>query len=104
LIHELSLSPQEINRKFKGSPVKRAKRRGYLRNVAVALGNAQDAQAVPALVLALKDVEPLVRGHSAWAIGRIGGPVARKTLEQAYHSESDADVREEIRAALDGFK
>jgi epoxyqueuosine reductase len=104
LIHELSLSPQEFNRKFKGSPVKRAKRRGYLRNVAVALGNAGDAQAVPALVLALKDVESLVRGHAAWALGRIGGPVARKTLEQAYHSESDADVREEIRAALDGFK
>lgn len=104
LIHELSLSPQEFNRKFKGSPVKRAKRRGYLRNVAVALGNARDTQAVPALIQVLKDGEPLVRGHAAWALGRIGGPVAHKTLEQAYHSESDPGVLEEIRTALDGFK
>jgi epoxyqueuosine reductase len=35
LIAELSLTPEQFNRKFKGSPVKRAKRRGYLRNVAV---------------------------------------------------------------------
>ena len=40
LIAELSLTPQEFNRKFKDSPVKRAKRKGYLRNVAVALGNS----------------------------------------------------------------
>jgi len=104
LMRELPLSPQEFNRKFKGSPVKRAKRRGYLRNVAVALGNSGDARAVPALVQALEDVEPLVRGHAAWALGQIGGPVARKTLEQVYRSESDPDVLEEIQAALEALK
>jgi epoxyqueuosine reductase len=49
LRRELLLTPQEFNRKFHHSPVLRAKRRGYLRNVAVALGNLQDSSAVPAL-------------------------------------------------------
>ena len=38
---ELALSPQELNRKFKGSPIKRTKRHEYLRNIAVALGNTK---------------------------------------------------------------
>jgi len=64
LIAELALSPQEFNRKFKGSPIKRAKRRGYLRNVAVALGNSKTNSGIPQLINSLnEDHEPLVRGH-----------------------------------------
>ena len=48
LIEELALTPETFNTKFRRSPVKRAKRRGYLRNVAVALGNAHSPAAVPA--------------------------------------------------------
>ena len=73
LTEELALTPDDFNIKFKGSPVKRAKRRGYLRNVAVALGNSGDPEAVPALEQALlHDPEPQVRQHAAWALGRIG--------------------------------
>jgi epoxyqueuosine reductase len=71
LIEELSLSPQEFNKKFKNNPVKRAKRRGYLRNVAVALGNDGDSEAIPALERALEDIEPLVRTHAEWALQEI---------------------------------
>jgi epoxyqueuosine reductase len=71
LITELSLSPRKFNNKFKNNPVKRAKRRGYLRNVAVALGNAGDAAAIPALENALDDIEPLVRDHARWALNEI---------------------------------
>jgi epoxyqueuosine reductase len=71
LITELSLTPQEFNKKFKNNPVKRAKRRGYLRNVAVALGNAGDPAAIPALEKALNDIEPLVREHAQWALKKI---------------------------------
>jgi epoxyqueuosine reductase len=71
LIRELELTPKDFNRKFKGSPIQRAKRRGYLRNVAVALGNTGNAADVPALEMAMKDGEPLVREHAAWAIERI---------------------------------
>ena len=71
LTEELALSPQDFNRRFKGSPVKRAKRRGYLRNIAVALGNSGSLHALPVLQNALKDKEPMVREHAKWAIERI---------------------------------
>ncbi|MFZ5912140.1 MAG: tRNA epoxyqueuosine(34) reductase QueG [Chloroflexota bacterium] len=71
LISALSLSPTDFNRTFEDSPVKRAKRRGYLRNVAVALGNVGGPEAVPALRSALDDPEPLVREHAAWALTQI---------------------------------
>jgi len=103
LAAELTLSPQAFNRKFKGSPVKRAKRRGYLRNVAVAAGNSRDARTVPALAQALHDPEPLVRGHAAWALARIGTAAARAALESALTRETDPDVLAELRAALDAI-
>jgi epoxyqueuosine reductase len=73
LIHELELTPKEFNRKFKNSPIERARRRGYLRNVAVALGNESNPDDIPALEKALKDEEPMVREHAAWAIARLSG-------------------------------
>ncbi len=98
---ELLLSAEDFNRKFKGSPIKRAKRRGYLRNIAVALGNMGGAAAVPALARVIRDEpEPLVRGHAAWALGNIGGAVARQALQGAARDEPDPYVREEIAAAL----
>ncbi len=99
---ELRLTPQEFNRKFKRSPVRRAKRRGYLRNAAVALGNLQDPAAVPDLGFSmLSEPEPLVRAHVAWALGQIGGAAARAVLEKALHSEPDGTVLGEIRSALE---
>ena len=71
LITELALTPKEFNRKFKENPVLRSKRRGYLRNVAVALGNAGDPAALPVLERALHDIEPLVREHAVWALDQI---------------------------------
>lgn len=71
LIREMELTPQEFKRKFNHSPVQRAKRRGYLRNVVVALGNSGDPAAVPALQKALRDAEPLVREHARWALEQI---------------------------------
>jgi epoxyqueuosine reductase len=73
LAQELALTPEEFNRKFRNSPVKRAKRRGYLRNVAVAAGNARDAACLPALDKAQSDSEPLAREHVEWAIKQISG-------------------------------
>jgi epoxyqueuosine reductase len=71
LTDELVISTQEFNQRFKRSPVKRTKRRGYLRNVAVALGNTGDMHALPVLNQALEDPEPLVHEHAKWAIEKI---------------------------------
>ena len=71
LIEDLTLSPQEFNQRFKQTPIKRAKRRGYLRNVAVALGNTGNLHALPVLNQALEDPEPMVREHANWALAEI---------------------------------
>jgi epoxyqueuosine reductase len=105
----MSLSQEEFSRRFKGSPVKRAKRRGLLRNVAVALGNWGSPEAVPVLSKALSDDEPLIRGHAAWALGRIasGGDVPPdvtsaigESLVARLFVEEDEAVREELGLAL----
>jgi epoxyqueuosine reductase len=101
LIAEISLSTQEFNRKFKGSPMKRTKRRGYLRNISVALGNSRHISAAASLVKLLADEpEPLVRGHTAWALGKIQGDLAQEALEKAAAAEEDPYVLGEINAAL----
>ena len=71
LTDDLSLTPQAFNQRFKRTPVTRAKRRGYLRNVAVALGNTGDMHALPVLQNTLNDEEPMVRTHAGWAIEKI---------------------------------
>ncbi len=57
---------------FAGTPVARLKRRGFLRNVCVVLGNTGDASALPALQRACGDADSLVREHAAWAVEQIG--------------------------------
>lgn len=101
LVPLLSLDDEEFRERFRGSPIKRAKRRGLLRNVCVALGNIGDPVAIPALGRALRDHEPLVRGHAAWALGAIGGDEAQALLERALIDEPDQTVRTELRYAMD---
>ena len=100
-LHELmGMSTQSWLNFSTKSPVRRAKRRGFLRNVAVALGNSADPEAVPALCEALSDEEALVRGHAVWALGQIGGPEASTALLAHKSVESDEWVLREIEAAL----
>jgi epoxyqueuosine reductase len=100
LIELMGMDQAEFSRRFKGSPVKRTKRRGLLRNVAVALGNWGSPEAVPVLGQALWDPEPLVRGHAAWALGRISSEGAVQALRGRSEVEEDAWVREELLLAL----
>jgi epoxyqueuosine reductase len=88
---EGSLSPQltelmymtdeQFRERFRGSPIKRIKRRRLLRNVAVALGNSRDHAALPALQHGLNDPEPLIREHAAWAIAQITESPATASTE-----------------------
>lgn len=100
LLSLVGMTQQEFSRRFKGSPIKRAKRRGFLRNILVAIGNWRSQRAVPALKDALADDESLVRSHAAWALGRIGGETARQVLQTRLTIETEQDVITEIQDAL----
>ena len=80
--------------------MRRAGFAGFKRNLAVALGNWGSAEAVPELVAALGDPEPLVRAHAAWALGRIGTEEGRRALAARLAVESDDCTREELETAL----
>ena len=72
------------------------------RNAVIALGNSGDAGAVPALARVLKnDSRPLLRLHSAWALGQLGGPRARRILELQLHREPEPAVARELRLAME---
>ena len=111
LVELMGLSEEEFSSAFSGSPVKRAKRRGFLRNVAVALGNWGSREALPVLAMALDDEEPLIRGHAAWALGevlaRLGIPgdagfMVAEALLARLEVEEDPGVLEELELALKG--
>jgi len=100
LLDLIQLDEAGFRRRFRRSPIYRLKRAGFLRNVAVAIGNWGDASAVPLLVPRLQDEAVLIRGHVAWALGRIGGAAAGRALREQMIRETDSWVRGEIIAAL----
>jgi epoxyqueuosine reductase len=71
LLELLGMDDGAFRGAFRGTPFERAKRRGLLRNVAVALGNTGDHRALGALERAAVDSEPLIAEHARWAIDRI---------------------------------
>ena len=96
----LTLDDEAFRVRFRRSAVWRTRRSGLLRNVCIALGNVADRRSVPALLRVLLDDETLIRGHAAWALGRLGGPEAREGLALALRREADAWVRDECGLAL----
>jgi epoxyqueuosine reductase len=88
----LAMDDDAFRAAFKGSPMKRAKRRGLARNAAVVLGNIGTADDAPALARTLTDPDPIVRDHAAWALERIGTrtPPAARAVPQA----ATADARD----------
>jgi epoxyqueuosine reductase len=94
LVELVQMDDETFRERFRKSPIKRTKRRGLLRNAAVALGNSGDRRAVPALIRALQDLEPLVREHAAWALGRLGGEEAVIALKERQSIETEPPVRE----------
>ena len=96
LIELMRLDDEGFRNRFRKSPVKRIKRRGLLRNVAVALGNSGNAEAIPALTEALEDSEALIRAHSVWALAELLGGKALAVFADKLGEEKDEMVLEEI--------
>lgn len=93
----------EFNAMFRNSPIKRAKRSGFLRNVAIALGNSKSSQAIAPLSKLLNDREPLIRQHSAWALGQIKKPEVLAILKSHLISENNPTVKKEIEESITNF-
>ena len=100
LLGLFALDAADFRSRYRTSPVLRAKRRGLLRNAAVALGNWGDRAAIATLSRALGDDEPLVRGHAAWALGQMNDLEARQVLAGVITAETDSWVTREIRLGL----
>jgi epoxyqueuosine reductase len=78
----LALNESEFRNLFRNSPIKRIKRRGFLRNVCVALGNVGTSDDLPALERAALDAEPLIAEHARWAIHQIEQRSLRATARR----------------------
>lgn len=100
LVTLLSLDEAKFRRRFRHAPLVRPKRAGILRNAAIALGNQADQATLPALIRALDDTDPLVRGACAWALGRYCDASARKALERRLSVEDCSEVQAEIQKSL----
>lgn len=94
------LTDDEFRAAYRKTPLWRTRRRGVLRNAAIVLGNRGDATFVDVLVKGLSDSESIVRGASAWALGRIATAPAIAALRIRRESENDDEVIAEIDAAL----
>lgn len=94
------LEEEGFRRRFRKTPLFRPHRAGLLRNAAIVLGNQRAEAAVPALAAGLNDVDPVVRGACAWALGQIASEPASQLLRSRKSRESDVHVLNEIDAAL----
>ncbi|MCX6025985.1 MAG: tRNA epoxyqueuosine(34) reductase QueG [Chloroflexi bacterium] len=98
---ELLADEAALAARFRRSPLRRAKRAGWMRNLIIALGNTGRPEALQALERALADADPLLRRHAAWALGQIGGTSAGRMVGEALEAETDAETRAALRHALD---
>jgi epoxyqueuosine reductase len=97
LVDVLAMDEARYETEFVGTAMRRATRSGLRRNAAIVLGNRGDDTALEALAAALRDADPVVRGHAAWAIGRIDP--RHQALASAHANEPDERVRAELAAA-----
>ncbi|MBL7685173.1 MAG: tRNA epoxyqueuosine(34) reductase QueG [Deltaproteobacteria bacterium] len=97
----LALTSAEFKKRFFNTSILRSKRRGFLRNVCVVLGNIQDPSSIPHLDKALNDEEALVRGHAAWALGQFELSSVKEILYKRLEFEEEQWVREEIEKSFE---
>jgi epoxyqueuosine reductase len=101
LVEVLGLCEEEFVASYGATAVARARRRGFARNAAVALGNSRNPDAVDPLEEALRhDRDPLVRAHVVWALGRIGDRRAVRVLSRVDPDVEVPPVAAELRAAV----
>ena len=68
------MSPEEFQQKFRGSPIRRAKRTGIRRNAVIAMGNSRNQSFVPVLKKLTADDDPAVAETAQWALQQLSTP------------------------------
>jgi epoxyqueuosine reductase len=100
LIGLFELDEAAFRERYRHTPLWRPRRRGLLRNAAIALGNRPSPPAISALIRGLNDDEPLVRGACAWALGQYRESEAADALRNRRLIDGNDDVLREIAAGL----
>ncbi|CEP67168.1 Epoxyqueuosine reductase-QueG [Moorella glycerini] len=95
----ITMDKEQFNRTFGPTALAWRGKTVLQRNAAIALGNLGDPGAMVSLAQALRAPAAILRGHAAWALGRLGA-AARPALEKARREETDPWVRREIDEAL----
>jgi epoxyqueuosine reductase len=96
----LALSNQEFRSTLGQTTAGWRGKKQLQRNAIIALGNSGSQLAVPALIKALADLRPDIRGYAAWALGQIGGLQAKQALEMVLAKEPQQKVQAELTMAL----
>jgi epoxyqueuosine reductase len=68
------MSVEEFQEKFRGSPIRRAKRTGLRRNAAIAMGNSGEQRFLPVLKKLAADEDSVVAESANWAVDRLSTP------------------------------
>ena len=83
LVHLFAWSEAEFHERTRGSAIRRIGYAGWLRNIAVALGNAPTSDTViTALRMRLRDPSPIVREHVTWALAQHQASMNRPALPE----------------------
>ena len=91
-------SDEQFRARFRGTALMRPKRRGLLRNAAIAAANIGATSAVPALVERIKsDAEPLIRSHALWALAQLDFKLAKQIAPGLIKNDPDESTRDEAR-------
>lgn len=97
----LNISNKEFKTKFGSMSGSWRGKKPIQRNAIIALAHFKEQEAVPALIdIMEKDERPVIRGTAAWALGKIGGPLAEEALFKAQEKEQDPEVLEEIKKGI----
>ncbi len=100
LVRLLSQSNRDFNIIFGNNALGWRGRTLLQRNALIALGNLGEPDFIPILEVFFQDPRPLIRGHAAWALGRLKNRRVKWILERGASNEPDPFVRKEIRLAL----
>ena len=68
-----SMTREEFARRFAHTPVERSRYRGFLRNVAIAMGNGGERKFLEPLRRMAGNPDPIIREHAEWAISQLAG-------------------------------